>query len=146
MEIIKCPECGKEINKMVEFCPECGYPIKKKAQQEQRRIEYEQIKNEKKSVQYRRSKVKSSLIGITIAFAIMAGVFFLKGYNVKNNYYNSENFSRLNKNAYVGGDAYNYIINGTYFTGYLVIGSACMVSSVLLACGAVYVSMKEMEK
>lgn len=146
MEIIKCPECGKEINKMVEFCPECGYPIKKKAQQEQRRIEYEQIKNQKKSVQYRRSKIKSSLIGISIAFAIIASVFFLKGYNVKNNYYNSENFSRLNKNAYVGGDAYNYIINGTYFTGYLVIGSACMVSSVLLVCGAVYVSMKEMEK
>ncbi|PVX40531.1 hypothetical protein C8D76_103104 [Pasteurella langaaensis DSM 22999] len=34
-----------------------------------------------------------------------------------------ENFSSLNVNAYVGGDAYNYIINGTYSTTYCVIGA-----------------------
>lgn len=37
------------------------------------------------------------------------------------NYYNSENFSSLIKNAYVGGDAYNYIINASYATGYYVL-------------------------
>lgn len=34
-----------------------------------------------------------------------------------------ENLSSLNVNAYVGGDAYNYIINGTYSTTYCVIGA-----------------------
>lgn len=33
---------------------------------------------------------------------------------------------------HVGGDAYNYIINGTYFTGYVVIASATLLSGVIL--------------
>lgn len=37
-----------------------------------------------------------------------------------NYYYNSEYSSRL-VNAYVGGDAYNYIINGTYATAFFVL-------------------------
>ena len=37
-----------------------------------------------------------------------------------NYYYNSEYSSRL-VNAYVGGDAYNYIINGTYAIAFFVL-------------------------
>ena len=48
-----------------------------------------------------------------------SAIAFYFGYDKLTNYYNSENFPRLNRNAYVGGDAYNYIINGTYFSGYL---------------------------
>ena len=36
------------------------------------------------------------------------------------NFYNSEYSSRL-VNAYVGGDAYNYIINGTYAIAFFVL-------------------------
>lgn len=36
-------------------------------------------------------------------------------------YYNST-IDSLKKNAYVGGDAYNYIINGTHATAFCVIG------------------------
>ena len=43
-----------------------------------------------------------------------------KGYDKITNYYNSD-YSMLNKNAYVGGDAYNYIINGTYAAAYFVL-------------------------
>ncbi len=35
------------------------------------------------------------------------------------------------KNAYVGGDAYNYIINGNYATGYFVLSMGTLVSSVV---------------
>lgn len=61
----------------------------------------------------------------------MSGIFFYKGYDVKNNYYNSK-YSYTYENAYVGSDAYNYIINGTYFTGYSVIASASLLCGVLL--------------
>ena len=64
-------------------------------------------------------------------FIIMALYFFSEGFDKKDNYNYDENYSILNKNAYVGADAYNFIINGTYFTGYLVIGSAMMISGMI---------------
>lgn len=64
-------------------------------------------------------------------FIIMSFYFFQQGFDKKDSYNNDENFSILNNNAYVGGDAYNFIINGTYFTGYLVIGSAMMISGMI---------------
>lgn len=56
-----------------------------------------------------------------ISFAISAGLVSL-GFNKMYVYYNSE-FSSMNKNAYVGGDAYNYIINGTYATAFFVLAT-----------------------
>lgn len=78
--------------------------------------------------------MKNKLLLLSLLFCILSGMFFYKGFDVKTNYYNSENYGSLNKNAYVGGDAYNYIINGTYFTGYMVIGSTCLLASVILGC------------
>jgi hypothetical protein len=68
---------------------------------------------------------------LALCFIVASISFFSKANSVKNDYYNSENYSSLNRNAYVGGDAYNYIINGTYFTGYSVIGCGCMLSGVI---------------
>ena len=36
--------------------------------------------------------------------------------------YNNSDYASLRENAYVSGDAYNYIINGTYSTTFCVIG------------------------
>jgi len=38
-----------------------------------------------------------------------------------NNYYSSESHPSLNQNVIVGGDAYNYIINANYATGFFVL-------------------------
>lgn len=56
---------------------------------------------------------------------IIASFMLYKGYDKMTNYYSSEYSSRT-VNAYVGGDAYNYIINGNYATGFFVlaVGSA----------------------
>lgn len=40
-------------------------------------------------------------------------------------------------NKYVGGDAYNYIIGGTYFSGYASIGSGFLICSALFSCAAI---------
>lgn len=50
-----------------------------------------------------------------------SGIMAYYGRDKMVNYYSSELYSSLNKNAYVGGDAYNYIINGTYATSYFVL-------------------------
>ncbi len=83
------------------------------------------------------------LIIAMVVFAIVAGIMFYKGFYVKNTYYNGTNYGT---NAYVGGDAYNFIINGTYFTGYSTIGTGCMICAVLCGIGsAVVVAVKKRE-
>lgn len=69
---------------------------------------------------------------ISIVFIIVGLSFVLAGFEKKNNYNLDENYPDLNRNAYVGGDSYNYIINGTYFTGYLTLG-ACFILSGIIA-------------
>ena len=72
---------------------------------------------------------------------LLTGVTFLTlGFDRIHNYNNpdSEESYLLDddsedpKNAYVGGDAYNYIINGTHSTSYFVLASALFILSVLL--------------
>lgn len=165
MAMMKCPECGQEIDELVENCPECGYPVKKERLKEERkqqhieevnayrnkqaieRSERERTKEEeRKTIEYRLSKIKAGFVVCSIVCGIIACIFFYKGYNVKNVYRNSDTYYSSNRNAYVGGDAYNYIINGTYFAGYMALGSACMVSCIFLGAGAAYISIKEMER
>ncbi len=75
-------------------------------------------------------------VSITLLIIISAGLFIVgifycrQGFDKKDNYYNSE-YSWSSTNAYVGGDAYNYIINGTYFAGYCTLGGA------LIVCGTI---------
>lgn len=136
MALIKCPECGKEVDCMNGVCPECGFPI------EQNIIEKNESVSEIIPEKPKKNKpVKMILYVLCICLAIIACIFFSKANNVKNVYYNSENYSSLNKNAYVGGDAYNYIINGTYFTGYSVIASASALGSLIAFCTASIVSV-----
>ena len=165
MAMINCPECGKEIDELIEICPECGYPVKKERlkeerkqqhiekvnayrnKQERERSERERAKEEeRKTIEYRLGKIQTGLVLCSIICGIIAGIFFYKGYNVKNVYHNSDTYYSSNQNAYVGGDAYNYIINGTYFAGYMAVGGAFTVSSIILLTGSAYISIKEMER
>lgn len=42
-------------------------------------------------------------------------------------YKNSKVLTSLNKNAYVGGDAYNYIINSGYATAWFMLAGVCAI-------------------
>lgn len=53
-----------------------------------------------------------------------------KGIDKMTNYYNSENYPNLNENAYVGGDAYNYIINGNYATAFFVLTAMFVLAAI----------------
>ncbi len=63
-------------------------------------------------------------IVISIVLLVLAIIFFSFGMYKRHVY-------RAYQNAYVGGDAYNYIINGTYFTGYMVLSGALLICSTL---------------
>ena len=73
----------------------------------------------------------------TSIWSVLSGTSFLcsfftlyKGIDKMTNYYNSETRPRLNVNAYVGGDAYNYIINGTYATAFFVLTAMFVLAAI----------------
>ena len=152
-----CPECYTELKDNESVCPNCGYIFAQelsknqlvqdgglqfahgKIKREAERIETEIQSGVEAGSSFETNLEKKFVSGLRQFFAlaavicfIVSGVFFYKAYDVKTNYYNSEDFYSLSENAYVGGDAYNYIINGTYFTGYAVIASAFFISGILL--------------
>ena len=72
----------------------------------------------------------SAAVVIAIIFYIISGIMLYKGIDKMTNYNSSSYHS---ENAYVGGDAYNFIINGTYATsffvlsmGFLMTGTICI--------------------
>lgn len=62
---------------------------------------------------------------LCIILLLLSLSFIGKGFALKDTY----NY----ENKYVGGDAYNYIINGTYFSGYCTLGGTLLVCATL--CG-----------
>jgi hypothetical protein len=115
--MIECPNCKNNVVLIDGKCPKCGCSISDT---------YIESAKQKENAASKTNPTAILYVLCTI-FVITACVFFWKAYDVKHNYYNSEYSSTLNKNAYVGGDAYNIIINGTYFAGYSVIASSCIV-------------------
>lgn len=68
--------------------------------------------------------MRKFLIVLTIVLIILSIYFGNLAYDVKNNYYMSST-GIYSKNAFVVGDAYNYIINSNYFTAFTIAASAC---------------------
>lgn len=71
-----------------------------------------------------------SVWSILSIISLICGCFTLyKGIDRLTNYYNSD-YSSLNVNAYVGGDAYNYIINGTHATAFFVLTTMFVLAAI----------------
>ena len=81
----------------------------------------------------KKESVKKIFLILTIVLLVVGSVFLVNAINKKNNYYNSD-YSSRSVNAYVGGDAYNYIINAGYFTGYAVLAGSCYILSGMFFC------------
>lgn len=79
--------------------------------------------------------MKKFLFFIAINTFILGSFCIYKGFDKKENYDNPEYSWQDSTNAYVGGDAYNYIINSNYYTGYNVLGIGCYIITVLSLIG-----------
>lgn len=63
--------------------------------------------------------------------SLLCGCFtFYKGIDRMVNYYNPEYSIRDRVNVYVGGDAYNYIINGTHATAFFVLTTMFVLAAI----------------
>ena len=79
----------------------------------------------------RAKNVRIALIIVAVVFFIMSAIMLMQGNNKMTKYNNSEKYPSNNVNAYVGGDAYNYIINGNYATGYFVLAIGFLLAGIL---------------
>jgi len=136
MAIKICPECNTVIEDISVTCPSCGYPI-----EDTKTIilnhETSEIptKSDAQTDQYPKGSPggpRVLFILSSVAFLILSCVFYYKGFDKMTNYYNPEYSWRSGQNAYVGGDAYNYIINGTYSTSFFVLATGFMLAGLLL--------------
>lgn len=130
MGYIICPECGERVENTLMACTRCGYPFPQQIKLEEN-VMMSKVENQESNIVKQKTKdyiwadTMSVVFCIICIISLVCGIVFMRqGFDKKNNYYNSENYTILNENAYVGGDAYNYIINGTYFTGYVVLAGS----------------------
>lgn len=70
-----------------------------------------------------------------ILLFICAAIMLCIGFYKMNVYETNEYSSRNSKNAYVGGDAYNYIINANYATGFFVLGGFSALGAIAVLIG-----------
>ncbi|MDA1528622.1 hypothetical protein [Bacillus cereus group sp. TH260-2LC] len=79
-----------------------------------------------------------------IIFYIHSAVLLYLGIDRVEGYYNNEYSSELSKHVYVGGDAYNYIINSNILTGFFVLSASFFIAgTMLIVTGSILRAIKE---
>ncbi|MED4682489.1 hypothetical protein BGP34_15035 [Bacillus mycoides] len=79
-----------------------------------------------------------------VIFYIHSAVLLYKGIDKIEGYYMASEYSELNKHVYVGGDAYNYIINSNLLTVFFVLSAEFFIAGTLLiATGSIIKALKE---
>ena len=79
----------------------------------------------------KRTTADTVLYVLAVIFFILSLIMLYKGYDKMMHYENSDYSWRESVNAYVGGDAYNYIINGNYATGFFTLAVGFLIISAL---------------
>ena len=127
-----CMECGTVLMENEKECHNCGCPVERDKNNVPTFNTYEVNKNLEVKTAMNRQKASKITKILCIIFICIGIIFLSMGFYKKNSYSNPDsdsNYSYNTKytNSYVGGDAYNYIINGTYFTGYVVLGMGALI-------------------
>ena len=136
-----CPDCGNEGFTDKEYCCECGGTLVSLKNQEYNTENENDIATPKDHAIYKKSRVRSSNAGHPVLFAIMgistlisgiaSIVFFHKAYKFYDNLFGKQ---------YVGGDAYNAIINSQMFTGHAVVAVGFLILTLFCLVVSYYFS------
>lgn len=119
MALIICPECGKEVSSLANICVGCGYNLSLDKGKDIEKFKYPSI------------TIFSYILGFVSVSMGFYKMFF---------YENPESVYLDSVNAYVGGDAYNYIINGNYAISYFVL------ALILVVFGSTFAIIRAIQK
>lgn len=138
-----CKKCGAIIPNGQSKCEKCGWEVPQSNQETvSSPIEAQSLTVPEQNAQ-KAKKTKLSVWCYLSIVSLCCGAFtFYEGLDKMFRYDSGDSYPHKYVNAYVGGDAYNYIINGTYATAFFVLTAMF----VLAAIGLVvvhYVSQKE---
>ena len=138
-----CKKCGAMISSRQSKCEKCGWEVPQNNQEAASSPIEEQALTVPEQNTQKAEKTKWSVWCYLAVVSLCCGAFtFYKGLDKMFRYDSGDSYPHKYVNAYVGGDAYNYIINGTYETAFFVLTAMF----VLAAIGLVvvhYVSQKE---
>ena len=138
-----CKKCGAMISSRQSKCEKCGWEVPQNNQEAVSSPIEEQALSVPEQNTQKAEKTNRSVWCYLAVVSLCCGVFtFYKGLDKMFRYDSGDSYPYEYVNAYVGGDAYNYIINGTYATAFFVLTAMF----VLAAIGLVvvhYVSQKE---
>lgn len=136
-----CKKCGNEIVEGT-ICRNCGYDMNGTVVKESSNMYYEQPKNLSFIVEPEVKNTNSVVTTSTndkklsgwlwpaIVSALCSLVTLFKGINKMVSYSSGDHYPYKSVNAYVGGDAYNYIINGTYATAFFVLTTMFVLAAI----------------
>lgn len=144
---IMCKKCHTEINDNCDFCSVCGEPTSKLNLDDfnngvfEKSKTTETIADDVKNVLSSKDNKLKKYMKICL---ITSALLFCLGFYKNNVYKNPEYSWETSINAHVGGDAYNYIINGNRATGCYVLSMGFMLAGTMCGCtNAIIDSKKE---
>lgn len=114
-DIKNCPFCGETIKKEAIYCRYC-----------RRDLTEEKASPDSVVMEVKTKSEDFKLPGVSIFSYLLSVVFIGIGFYKMLAYNNGENYPYEIINAYVGGDAYNYIINANYAVAYFVLALMCI--------------------
>lgn len=88
-----------------------------------------------------KQNIIDKLKSIRTIFIIIGIIFLCIGFFKAYVYSNPEWGDSIN--AYVGGDAYNYIINASFFTAYSILGMGSLIIATISGVGAMFLSVED---
>lgn len=121
-----CKKCGTEITDEMQQCPNCGFEILLT----EATTETDPNSTDSSEVTTA-ANLKLSVWCWSSIISFICGCFtFYKGIDKLVRYNSGEYYPFEAANAYVGGDAYNYIINGTHATAFFVLTAMFILAAV----------------
>lgn len=86
----------------------------------------------------KKQNISKILIILSVILLLLSIFCIGMGFDKMLRYRNSEkSYIYKSVNAYVGGDAYNYIINACYFAGYFSLGGCLLITSSIFAISGI---------
>lgn len=137
-----CKKCGAMIPNGQLKCEKCGWEVLQNDQDVVSSPTEEQALTVSGQNHAEKVKTKWSVWCYLAIASLCCGAFtFYKGLDKMFRYDSGDSYPHKYVNAYVGGDAYNYIINGTYATAFFVLTAMFVLAAIGLVA-VHYVSKK----
>ena len=112
-------------------CEKCGWEVPQNNQETEISPIEEQTLTVSEQNHSDKAKTKWSVWCYLAIASLCCGTFtFYKGLDKMFRYDSGDSYPHKYVNAYVGGDAYNYIINGTYATAFFVLTAMFVLASI----------------